>query len=62
MIAVNLLSTKAAAKQLGISVRTLNRWAESGKIVPAYKGEGKRGGYLYEPAAVEAVTAERVAS
>ena len=55
---MDLLSTKAAAKQLGISVRTLNRWAESGKIVPAYKGEGKRGGYLYEPAAVERVAAE----
>ena len=56
---MNLLSTKTAAEKIGVSVRTLNRLAEAGKITAAYKGEGKRGGYLYDPAEVERVALER---
>ena len=59
---MNLLSTAVAAERVGVSVRTLNRMAEAGKIAAAWKGEGKRGGYLYDPAEVERVAAEQVAS
>ena len=39
-----LYSTKQAAKFLGVSVRTLKRWKNSGKLVPekmGHKGRGK---------------------
>lgn len=55
---MNLLSTADAAARVGVSVRTLNRMAEDGRITPAAKAPGLRGGYLYEPAEVERVAAE----
>ena len=59
---MNLLSTAEAAERVGVSVRTLNRMADDGRITPAAKAPGLRGGYLYEPAEVERVAAEQVAS
>ena len=50
------------AERVGVSVRTLNRMADDGRIVAAAKAPGLRGGYLYEPAEVERVAAEQVAS
>lgn len=58
---MDLIATKAAAEVLGVSVRTLNRWAAAGRIVPAYKGEGPRGEYVYDPAEVERVKKEAAA-
>ena len=55
---MHLISTAEAAKMLGVSVRTLNRMADDGRIVPAAKAPGLRGGDLYEPAEVERVAAE----
>ena len=55
---MDLLSTAEAAERIGVSVRTLNRMAEDGRITPAAKAPGLRGGYLYEPAEVERVAAE----
>lgn len=55
---MNLLSTAEAAERIGVSVRTLNRMAEDGRIVPAAKAPGLRGGYLYDPAEVERVAAD----
>ena len=58
---MNLISTAEAAETLGVSVRTVNRWADEGKIVPAGKAPGIRGGYLYDPAEVERVAKETAA-
>ncbi len=56
---MNLLSTKEAAEQLGVTPRTLNRMAADGRITSAAKAPGPRGAYLYEPAEVARVLDDR---
>lgn len=56
---MDLLSTAEAAAIVGVSVRTLNRMADDGRVVAAAKAPGLRGGYLYDPAEVERVALER---
>ena len=52
---MHLISTAEAAKQLGVSVRTLNRMADDGRITPAGKAPGLRGAYMYDQAEIERV-------
>lgn len=52
------MSTAEAAKALGVSVATLNRWAASGKLPVAHKvGTGRTGAHLYLREDVEALAA-----
>jgi Helix-turn-helix domain len=42
-----LLSTRQAARVLGVTIRSAQRFAGSGELEPAFKLEGKRGAYLF---------------
>lgn len=49
------MTTAEVAARLGRSVATVNRWATTGKLAPAYELPGANGARLYEPAAVEQI-------
>ncbi|TNC19081.1 helix-turn-helix domain-containing protein [Amycolatopsis alkalitolerans] len=53
------LSTKEAAAALGVSIRTLNRWVELGKLPVAGKLPGRTGCRLFEPGVVELLRRQR---
>lgn len=38
-----LLTTQEAANRLGVSVQTVSRWVNDGKLTPALKAPGIRG-------------------
>lgn len=50
---MNLLTAKEAADQLGVPVRTFNRWVSAGRIVAVAQGPGVRGARLFAVADVE---------
>lgn len=54
-----LLPSKEAAEELGISRSTLNRWVEQHVITPSAKAPGLRGAFLFAPAEVKRVKALR---
>jgi excisionase family DNA binding protein len=51
----NLLSTAEAADRLGVSVRTVTRWAESGRLPVAHRMPGVTGAMLFEESAVDSL-------
>lgn len=53
----NLLTSSETAKALGVSVKTITRWAASGKLTPAKKLPGLRGAMLFASTDVEAILA-----
>lgn len=53
------VTTRVAAERLGISVRTVNRWVELGKLKPAYEVSGKGGFRVFDVADIDAIAAER---
>lgn len=53
-----LLSTAEAVERLNIDRSTLTRWVASGRIVPAHKGPGRTGSYVFASEEVERVRAE----
>ena len=55
---VELLTTAEVAERLGVSVWTVHRWTDAGRITPAVKAPGIRGAYMFEPAEVERVESE----
>lgn len=57
-----LISASEAADLLGLSVATVHRWAEVGKLAVAYKGNGRRGARLFARSEVERLATERAAS
>lgn len=57
----NLLTTKEAADLLGVSVATINRWADKGDLTVAAKAPGLRGARLFRRIAVEDKAAEAAA-
>lgn len=57
-----LLTAPEVARRLGKSVRTVHRMALAGTLPTAHKLPGPNGAFLFEPAAVEALLSERVAS
>ena len=62
MIDPKAINEQNMAPMLTIYIKHLQDYlklVEAGKITAAWKGEGKRGGYLYEPAEVKRAAAER---
>lgn len=55
--AFELIPTATAARLLGVTVDTLNRWARAGKIAPAVQGDGLTGARFYVRAEIEALAA-----
>jgi excisionase family DNA binding protein len=53
MTNTELLTTAQVAALKGVSVRTVARWVETGKLTAAVKIPGKTGAYLFTPDAVE---------
>ena len=49
-----LLTTAEAAQRLGISITTLNRWANNGTIPVAVQAPGRTGTRLYDEAVIDA--------
>jgi predicted site-specific integrase-resolvase len=43
-----LVDAKTYAHKLGISRATLTRYVQSGRIVPAFKGDGIRGAMMFQ--------------
>lgn len=56
---MDLLSTAEAAKRLRIHPRSVARLAHTGALKFVAKAPGVRGAYLFDPAAVDALAAER---
>lgn len=53
----DLMTSQAVADRLGVDVRTVNRWANAGRLVPTIVVPGYRGARLFDPADVEAFAA-----
>jgi excisionase family DNA binding protein len=58
MTADGRMTAAEAAERLGVTTRTIGRWARDGRLPPARKFLGLRGPYLFERAEVERVAAE----
>lgn len=58
-VSTHVVTTRVAAERLGISVRTVNRWVELGKLKPAYEVSGKGGFRVFDVADIDAIAAER---
>ncbi len=57
----DLIGTKEAAKILGVSTRTVKRYALSAdELVPIAKMDGDLGAYVFHRAQVEAFAARRI--
>lgn len=56
---MELLTTADVAKRLRVHVRTVVRMVHGGELEAAVKAPGVRGAYLFDPAAVDALAAER---
>lgn len=61
----DLISTAEAARELNVHRSTLTRMIQAGKLKPAVKGEGLRGGMFFYPSEIrrakERMEAERAA-
>ena len=53
------LTSRAVAERLGVHVRTVHRWVETGRLIPVVTVPGYRGNHLFDPDDVEALAAER---
>jgi DNA-binding transcriptional MerR regulator len=56
-----LLTASEVAAQTGRSLRTIHRWAESGRLPVALRLPGKTGALLFRPEDVATLTPEAVA-
>lgn len=56
----NVLTTAEAAKLLGVTVTTLNRWVNSGRIRALFEGPGTHGARFYDRADIETAAQEGV--
>lgn len=54
-----LVPSAAVCSTLKIERSTLTRMVKDGRIAPAFKMPGKRGGYLFDPVEVDRVLSER---
>lgn len=51
------MTTAEAAEALGVSIKTVTRWAASGKLTPLKKLPGPRGAFIFNSGDVEALLA-----
>lgn len=51
----DLLTAAQVAERKGVTVRTVARWVESGKLPVAHRLPGKTGALLFDPADVDAL-------
>lgn len=58
---MNKLTTAQAANALGVSVRTIARWVQEGRLSPALRLDGTRGAMWFDRAEVERVRQARAA-
>jgi len=56
-----LVSTKTVSERLKVTVTTVNRWANTGRLVPAVEMPGETGARLYRLSEVEAFAASYLA-
>lgn len=56
---VQPITTAEVVQRLGVTRKVVRRLVEHGDLVPAQKLPGKTGAYLFDPADVDALTAER---
>ena len=54
----DLIPTAEAAEILGVSARTLNRWADAERIIPAVVGPGPKGARLFDRRDVQLLLAK----
>ncbi len=59
MSSSELLSTSEAARLLGVTVATVNRWAQTGALAPEHKLPGTTGARLFSRPDVEAFADSR---
>ena len=53
-----LLTTREAADALGVTVQTIAKWVDKGRIAPALQGPGLRGAMFFDPSDIEALLRE----
>ena len=56
---MELMDTRQVARHAKVTVPTVTRWVLDGKLKAAHKGEGLRGGYVFDKAEVERWLKER---
>jgi len=49
-----LIPTAEVAALLGVSTKTISRWAVDGRLTPVFKAPGLRGALLFDRAQIEA--------
>lgn len=59
---IDLISAREVARRLGVDVSTVAKWARTGKLRPAYEGDGLRGVRLFRPEDVDAFASQARAS
>ena len=52
-----LIPTAVVCAELNVTASTVSRWVAAGRLTPAAKAPGIRGGYLFTRAAVDALKA-----
>ena len=52
-----LIPTAVVCAELNVTASTVSRWVAAGRLTPAAKAPGLRGGYLFTRAAVDALKA-----
>ena len=50
-----LIPTAVVCAELNVAASTVSRWVAAGRLTPAAKAPGLRGGYLFTRAAVDAL-------
>lgn len=50
------ITSRQAANLAGRTVTTINRWVQSGRLIPVIEVPGYRGARLFDPADVEALS------
>lgn len=53
------LTTPEVASRLGVSRRSISRWAQHGKLEPLHHNPGQTGAYLFDAAQIDAMADER---
>jgi predicted site-specific integrase-resolvase len=58
---IDLVPTAQAATMLGVSIATVNRWAQAGRLAVVAKGRGEKGAQVFHRADVVQLAGELVA-